>query len=399
MESYMQKNTSILPKVFLSNPKIAMKAARNFLSLLKSRTMDKRFYNGASNELGLVSFRITPLCNLRCVMCGQRGDTGVFKQKDLNAEAKKILGFDDYRKLLDSIFARKDPLLYFWGGEPLLYPDIFELARYVTGNGHVFTINTNGTLLAKHAEQIVRDKWTGIFVSMDGFENTNNQIRGEGSYQKAVEGLKAIQEEKLKQKSNLPYVGIVSVVSKLNYLELETLARAMKGHGLSWHIINMGTYFNDTIGGRHTDFMKENLGVEANCWKGFANGYNEGIDGEKFVKILARIQKINNGYPIITVPVINAGKIGRYYSDLEFVVRSHCICPWVYVNIDYNGDVHFCADYPDYIIGNIKENDFWDIYNNERAVKFRHVLKDTEKGIMPGCIRCYQNMLLGKREA
>jgi radical SAM protein with 4Fe4S-binding SPASM domain len=395
----MRKNTSILPKVAISHPVIALKAMRNFLSILKTRAIDKPHYNGSTKELGLVSFRITPLCNLRCVMCGQRGETGIFKQMDLNKESQKILGLDEYKKLLSDIFARKEPLLYFWGGEPLLYPHIFELARFVTSGGHVFTINTNGTLLAKNAEQIVRDKWVGIFVSLDGFEHTNNQIRGEGSYQKVVEGLKAIQEEKKRQNSNLPYVGVVSVVSKLNYLELEQHVTALKDYGLSWHIINLGTYFNNTIGNKHTAFMREKFDVEAKCWKGFANGYNEGIDGEKFIEILARVQKINNGYPIITVPVIKAEKIDQYYKDLEFVVRSNCICPWIYSNIDYNGDVHFCADYPDYVIGNVREQNFWDIYNNEKAMKFRQVLAGTEQGIMPGCIRCYQNMLLGKREA
>jgi radical SAM protein with 4Fe4S-binding SPASM domain len=394
----MRKNTSIIPKVLLSSPNIAFKAMRNFLALVKSSMIDKPLYKGATNELGLISLRITPNCNLRCVMCGQRGETGNFKRLDIKAEVQKVLSLEQYKKFVDEVYERKDPILYFWGGEPLLYPHIFELAEYITSNNHIFTINTNGTLLADSAERIVKDKWTGIFVSLDGFEDTNDKIRGEGSYRRVVAGLKAIKEQKIKQKSKFPYIGIVTTISKLNYLELEKLALAMKEYGLSWHIINLGTYFNDEIGQRHTDFMRENLDIEATCWKGFANGYNEGIDGKKFVSILSRVQDMNNGYPIITVPVIDAERIGQYYSELDLIVRSHCICPWLSVNIDYNGNVHFCADYPDYVIGNITKQNFWEIYNNEKATKFRTILKNAENGLLPGCIRCYQNMLLGKRE-
>jgi radical SAM protein with 4Fe4S-binding SPASM domain len=72
--------------------------------------------------------------------------------------------------------------------------------------------------------------------------------------------------------------------------------------------------------------------------------------------------------------------------------------PWSQADIDYNGNVHFCADYPDYVIGNIREQRFWDIYNGERAQKFRKELRESPQGIFPGCLRCYQNMLFGRKK-
>jgi radical SAM protein with 4Fe4S-binding SPASM domain len=100
---------------------------------------------------------------------------------------------------------------------------------------------------------------------------------------------------------------------------------------------------------------------------------------------------------ILTVPVLNPEKIHTYYAELETPVRNYCVVPWCQVNVDYNGDVHFCADYPDYILGNIKEQSIKEIYNGDRANRFRKALSDCEGGMFPGCLRCYQNMLFGRK--
>jgi len=139
--------------------------------------------------------------------------------------------------------------------------------------------------------------------------------------------------------------------------------------------------------------------MEPTYWKGFVTGFNEGIDGDKFSAILQEVHDLSAKvkHPIITVPVITPKVIGTYYSKLDVAVRDHCKVPWFMVNLDYNGDVHFCADHPDWIVGNVKEESIWDIYNNERSRRFRKALKESPVGIFPGCKRCYQLMLCGKR--
>lgn len=85
-----------------------------------------------------------------------------------------------------------------------------------------------------------------------------------------------------------------------------------------------------------------------------------------------------------------------YYAELEELVRYRCLAPWFSTNIDYNGEVYFCADYPDYSIGNIMENDLLKIYNDSKAVKYRKALKESPNGLFPACNRCYQLMLCGQ---
>ena len=392
----MKNNYSIVPKVMASHPGTAAKLVQGFLRQAWSKTIDYNFGKGKAIYVPLVTFKITPLCNLRCVMCGQRGERGTLKGEYARAEAAKIVPVSRYLELTDEL-AERSSIFYIWGGEPFMYPDFMELAGYMAGRIPGMAVNTNGTFLEENAERIVKDKWTALFVSLDSFEEENDTMRGKGSYKKVMAGIEAVNREKKKRKVSKPYVGIVSTVSNVNFRSLDKLAFALKDKELSWHIINLGTYTTREYGEVQEKFMRDNFGVDSPYWRGFATERNTGIDGEEFNRILSRVHEMDNGYPIITVPVIRPSKIGAYYTDLNTLVRDRCTAPWFSADINYDGGVHFCADYPDYYLGNILDEPFMKIYNNERAVKFRNILKNSPDGLFPGCRRCYQLMLYGRR--
>ncbi len=392
----MNNNFSIIPKILFQNPGMSLQLAKSFVTKKKADIIDRKLYKGFSKKLSLIYFRITPLCNLKCVMCGQKGDKGVLKGEYAKKESKKIISIERYKSLINEIASDK-PVFYMWGGEPFLYPDFMDLAEYIVSKNCLLSVNTNGTFLKKEASRIVKDKWNALFVSLDGFEDVNDAIRGKGSYNRVIEGFKEINKEKKLQNSKFPHMGIVTTVSNLNYMHLDKLVEAVKDFDLTWHFINLGTYSNDEIVKEHSDFMKEKLDTDTYCLEAYNTGYNNNIDGKVFSKILDKIHALKPGYPIITIPAIDPEKITEYYADLKTIVRDQCPVPWSQCNIDYNGDVHFCADYPDYILGNIKDNNLYEILNNERAVKFRNTLKNTEQGLFPGCVRCYQNMLFGHK--
>jgi radical SAM protein with 4Fe4S-binding SPASM domain len=329
-------------------------------------------------------------------MCGQRGVKGKLKGKFAIEEEKNILPGERYIELARELKGKTN-VFYLWGGEPLTYPGFMDLVPELLKHIPLVAVNTNGTKLAENAERIVRDQWTTIFVSLDSFEDINDKIRGKGSYKKVMAGLEALKREKEKQKSMLPHISVVTVVNNLNYLYLDKLAESLADKGLSWHYINLGTYMNDEIGKEHVKFMKDRLDIDATYWDGYNTGFNEGIDGDKFQEILSRVHKIDNGYPIVTVPLIRPSKIGTFYSELLTIVRDRCPNPWFSVNIHYDGNVGFCADYPEYSVGNIKDKPLLELYNNERAINFRKELKNSSRGLFPACKRCYQNMLFGHR--
>ncbi|MCL2442303.1 MAG: radical SAM protein, partial [Treponema sp.] len=375
----MKSNNTVVPLLVTKNCFLAAKISRSLFKIYKARHITKRNYgHNHFKNLGLVYFKLTGACNLRCAMCGQYGDKGVMN--DCAAEEnKKILPLETWKKFVDEIAPLK-LTTYVWGGEPFLYPDIFPLCKYMVDKGLIVNVNTNGTLMERHAEQIVRDKWATIFVSLDAFRDVNDEMRGKGVYDKVIAGLKAIHREKQKQKSKFPMLGIVTVVTNKNYLDLANLAEASKEYNLDLHIYNLGTYTNDNIVATQKIFMKEKLDTDIDCLEAYNTGYNLGIDGQKLHDILQDIQNKNYGHPIITVPTLNPDKTHTYYAELETPVRNHCVVPWCQANVNYNGDVHFCADYPDYILGNIKEQSFKDIVNGDRANKFRKAIHESEGG-------------------
>ena len=385
-----------MPMLFGKKFGLSAKMSYGFYKIGKTRLFPKRFHNfNHFKNLGLVYFKPTSACNLRCVICGQYGDKG--NMKDCVAEeAKKVLPLEQWKKFVDEI-APQRPVTYIWGGEPFLYPDLIPLARYMVEKGLYVAVNTNGTLMERYAEEIVRDKWSTLFVSLDAFREVNDSLRGKGSYDKVIAGFKAINREKQKQKSQYPVLSIVTVVTNRNYLDLANLTEASKEYNIDIHIFNLGTYTNDNIVATQRTFMREKLDTDIDCLEGYNTGYNLGIDGEKLHGILRDIQNKDHGHPILTVPTLNPEKTHTYYAKLETPVRNHCIVPWCQANVNYNGDVHFCADYPDYIIGNITQQSFKEIYNGERANRFRKALHACEGGMFPGCLRCYQNMLFGKK--
>jgi len=392
----LKKNITVVPLLFKRNAVLSAKMLYGFFKINKARLLPKRDYGyNHFKNLGLVYFKLTPACNLRCVMCGQYGDKGIMK--DCAAEeTKKILPLETWMKFIDEIAPRR-PVSYIWGGEPFLYPDLFPLARYMVKKGLFVSVNTNGTLMEKHAEDIVRDKWSTIFVSLDAFRDVNDELRGKGAYDKVIAGFKAINREKQKQKAKYPLLTIVTVVTNKNYMDLENLTEASREYNIDLHVMNLGTYTNDNIVAKQKLFMKEKLNTDIDCLEAYNTGYNLGIDGKKLHDILMDIHKKNHEHPILTVPVLNPDKTHTYYAELETPVRNHCIVPWCQANVNYNGDVHFCADYTDYILGNITEQSFKDIYNGDRANLFRKTIHECEGGMFPGCLRCYQNMLFGKK--
>ena len=60
--------------------------------------------------------------------------------------------------------------------------------------------------------------------------------------------------------------------------------------------------------------------------------------------------------------------------------------PWKRVNIEPNGDMNICSDYADIIAGNLLQNTFQNIWNNDMYKKFRKNI--AENNFMPMCKHC-----------
>lgn len=102
---------------------------------------------------------------------------------------------EDAFKIIDKL-AAMDTVSIFWsGGEPLIrIDDVCECIQYARSRGIASSLVTNGTMLTP--ENVQKLKTAGlpiVYVSFDGAsKESNDAIRGEGTFEKAVQGMKNV---------------------------------------------------------------------------------------------------------------------------------------------------------------------------------------------------------------
>jgi 7,8-dihydro-6-hydroxymethylpterin dimethyltransferase len=163
--------------------------------------------------------QINNACNLACTHClvssGPGGISG--------------LEHDDLVATIDAAAALGAERIYITGGEPFLRKDIFDLARHITEtHGCELIFLTNATLFAgrvlQELQSLSRDR-VRFQVSIDGARpETNDPIRGEGTFRKALEGATTL--------SSLGFaVSLTTVTTEENLEELVEIPSIVKRVG------------------------------------------------------------------------------------------------------------------------------------------------------------------------
>jgi radical SAM protein with 4Fe4S-binding SPASM domain len=251
---------------------------------------------------------------------------------------------------------------------------------YMKRNHLIGSVVTNGTFLAKHAEELVDIGWDSLALSLDGTRELHDTIRGQkGTYDRLMASIEAIQDEKKKHGRRKPSITLVTTVSKDNAHYLD-------------RIFDIGEEaeadaMTEEIGHRHEAVMQQRLGITPKAWKGYLWSFNE-IDPQAVVESVKRIRSRKYSFPYLLIPDLEYEDIPRYYQEPANTFSfDKCVYPWMVTDIMPNGDVAPCRDYPDYVVGNIKEDSLLNVWNSERYRKFRTALK-AEGGLFPICARC-----------
>ncbi len=137
----------------------------------------------ATPEIRLVAWETTRNCNLSCIHCRAAATRGPYRDE---LDTKAALD------VIDQIAATGKPIVILTGGEPLLRPDIFEIARYGTDQGLRMVMAPNGTLVdAGNARRMVEAGIQRISISLDGADAaSHDRFRGvEGAFEGALRGI------------------------------------------------------------------------------------------------------------------------------------------------------------------------------------------------------------------
>ncbi|MBT8341303.1 MAG: heme b synthase [Desulfatitalea sp.] len=139
--------------------------------------------DGERPPLRLVAWETTRNCNLSCVHCRASATCGPYTGE---------LDTDAALTLLDQIARIARPIVILTGGEPLLRPDIFDIAQYGTDKGLRMVMAPNGTLVSgKIAEKMAQTGIKRISISLDGATaQCHDAFRGvSGAFHGALQGI------------------------------------------------------------------------------------------------------------------------------------------------------------------------------------------------------------------
>jgi heme d1 biosynthesis radical SAM protein NirJ len=150
----------------------------------------------------IVVWNLIRRCNLRCVHC---------YSDSRDQEYPGELTTEEGKRFIDHMADFGVPTVLFSGGEPLMRPDLFELAAYAREKGLRCVLSTNGTLIdEKTAQRIKEAGFAYVGVSIDGLEEVHDRIRGEkGAFQRTLQGIRNCRDVGIR-------VGLRFTVHKLN---------------------------------------------------------------------------------------------------------------------------------------------------------------------------------------
>ena len=123
-----------------------------------------------------IAIEVTHRCNLNCVYC------------DRHAPMSNEMTTDEILTIISDFYALGASSLSLDGGEPLTREDFPEIAQHINKLKMEFRLNTNGILVPKRIDWIRGIKKAKI--SLDGTEKQHDSMRGEGSFAKAIEGIR-----------------------------------------------------------------------------------------------------------------------------------------------------------------------------------------------------------------
>jgi MoaA/NifB/PqqE/SkfB family radical SAM enzyme len=366
-----------------------------------------------------VQLRVTNLCNLRCKMCGQWGDTGIYRAgaeavaSDGERERSRIreliglnrqMALADYIRLLDEL-APSQPIISLFGGEPLLYPDILPLIREIKSRGLTCSIITNGWRLEELAGELVEAGVDSIMVSIDGPPDVHDRIRGQaGSFARAAAGVKAVARLRDRLGAAVPMLLGILPVTELNLEDVAPALDALQKLPLDTVNVGLRWFVSKDTGAAYEKVMSETFGVSGSSWKGFEfDGAEFAVTkGRQLSELVALLKGLRRrrfldsarGRPWISfVPDVPSGNVPDYFADAGKTF-GHGLCPvaWYFAQVEPDGEVCFCGDFPDYFIGNARKTPFREIWTGERARLFREKLA---REPLPICSRCCGNWVYG----
>lgn len=271
----------------------------------------------------IVEIEITLRCPLRCIHCYSRG-----------GEDQREYSTEQVKSILRQLHASGVEIVDIVGGEPFIRKDIFDILEYARKLGQKVMVNTNGVLLDESKVRKLKEVYPDLVlgVSIDGASaKTCDYVRGTGTFQKALNAVELLVRAGFK-------VVPLFVVNRMNWREFGEYVRMMKDKGV--HGIYVDRFVPVGRGRENASVL--DMDVE------------EWFEALKYIHDVVRRESEN----IV------------FYLE-ESIKLERCSAGYSHASILNDGRVVPCGHFryqEDFVMGNILEQDFSEIWWNYRGL-------------------------------
>lgn len=299
----------------------------------------------------IFQWHITNRCNLRCLHCYQT-----------TYDDRSELSLSQIEEVLCQIddFSRENPRqsrihLTITGGEPFLFRHLETLLEKVHHNRNIksYSLLSNGHRVdAAHIQLLKKYPPSSVQISLDGMRKNHEVIRGQGSFEKAVQGIQRLVAAKIR-------TTVSFTATKKNYQDLLRLS-----------------FFCNRLNVQHlwTDRVIPSPGDKEGLSLGPA-------EVRKYIRLLRLAVIVNLLHPVTHTRI--SFSRGLQFLTFPWQKPYRCSAGRSLLAIMPNGDIYPCRRM-EYTAGNLFKNSLSVIYKtNDFLVRLRD-----HASVIRGCEPC-----------
>lgn len=279
---------------------------------------------------------VTYRCNAKCTMCNR------YK---VPSKPEEEISLETIRKLPEMYFTN------ITGGEPFIRDDLKDIVRELYKKSDRIVISTNGFFTDKIVDLCKEFPQIGIRISIEGLEQTNNEIRGlEDGYNRGYTTLKKLVDMGMQD------VGFGMTVQDRNAADLVPLYNISDELGMEFATASLHNsfYFVESH-----NIIKDRLMVAQN-----------------FEDLINRLLESNSPKKWFRA-YFNHGLINYIFSQKRLLP---CDMSFDTFFIDPYGDVMPCNGTKEkQVMGNLNEQSWDELWNSEQAEKVRTFVRNCDR--------------------
>jgi radical SAM protein with 4Fe4S-binding SPASM domain len=295
--------------------------------------------------LYMVIWRCTRRCVGNCLYCSYTSEYA----KDMEVDTKTAC------KIVDEVYDFGCPWFGISGGEPLIRQDIFDVIEYARKIGFEVSLITSGFVFdEKRLNNLVRNE-VHTAVSIDGTRESNDKIRGRGSYDKALYAMKKLSENGILD-------CVVTTMTKYNIKDSEHVIKLAEKYEAK-----MIVFHNLVPVGRAGSNMPDLAPSPEEYERAFNNIY------DLQVKYAGKVHV--NVYAPFYARIVRQRNPTEFWDWFTKDFLGKCTIGGNYIGIVENGDYRSCGFHEGYRLGNVKGKSLkatWDeLQRSELHLKLR----------------------------